>query len=55
MPGMIDKLRTVFAVDAEEGEWEAGLDVREGIQNPFLGFIEEEAEFRPAGGDTDGG
>jgi hypothetical protein len=43
--GMIDKLRAVIAVDAEEGEREGGLDVRKGFQNPFLGFIEEGAEF----------
>jgi hypothetical protein len=42
---MIDKLRAVIAVDVEEGEREGGLDVLEGFQNPFLGFIEEGAEF----------
>jgi transposase len=38
---MIDKLRAVVAVDAPEGEGEAGLDVREGLEYPFVGFIEE--------------
>jgi hypothetical protein len=46
--GVVDKLRAVIAGDAEEGEREAGFDVRKGLHNPFLGFIEEWAEFHPA-------
>jgi hypothetical protein len=56
--GMIDKLRAVIAVDVEEGEREAGLDVREGLQNPFLGFIdglEGRGKFDPSRNDTGGG
>jgi hypothetical protein len=30
------------------------MDVREGLHNPFLGFIEEGTEFCPAGGDIGG-
>jgi hypothetical protein len=52
--GTVDKFRAVVAVDAEEGEGESGMDVREGLQDPFLGFIEEGAEFDPAGRDVGG-
>jgi hypothetical protein len=44
----------VTAVDTEEGKGEAGTDIREGLHDPFLGFIEEGAEFDPAGGDIGG-
>jgi hypothetical protein len=30
------------------------LDVREGVHDPFLGFIEEGAEFDPPGSDIGG-
>jgi hypothetical protein len=53
--GTVDKLRAVIAINAEEGKREGGLDVREDFQNPFVGFIEEWSEFRPAGGDIGGG
>jgi hypothetical protein len=43
--GMVDKLRAVIAVDIGEGERETGLDIREGLHDPFLGFIEEGAGF----------
>ncbi|MDR1986989.1 MAG: hypothetical protein LBP88_08480 [Treponema sp.] len=46
--GRVDTLRAVVAVDAPEGKGKAGLDVREGVENPWVGFIEEGAEFRPA-------
>jgi hypothetical protein len=39
--GAVDKLRAVVAVDAQKGKGEVILDVEEGFQNPFLGFIEE--------------
>jgi hypothetical protein len=42
---VVDKFRAVIAVEAEEGEGKAGADIREGFDNPFLGFIEEDAEF----------
>jgi hypothetical protein len=53
--GVVDKLRAVIAVDAVKGEGEGGADVREGLQYPFLGFIEEGAEFCSVGGDAGDG
>ena len=52
---MVDKLRTVIAVDAQEGEGEVGTEFLESLDDPFLGFIEEWAEFHPAGIDIGGG
>jgi hypothetical protein len=43
-----------FSHFAQKGERELGLDVGEGFQNPFLGFIEEGTEFCPAGSDIGG-
>jgi len=44
---LVDKLRAVVAVHAEEGEREGGFDGGEGLKNPFISFVEQGPEFHP--------
>jgi hypothetical protein len=37
-----------------KGEGEGDFDDREGLENPFVGFIEEGTEFDPSGGNIGG-
>jgi hypothetical protein len=50
--GMVDKLRAVIAVELQNGERDGGFDIREGLESPGMGVIEEGTEFCPAGSDT---
>jgi hypothetical protein len=52
--GIVDKPRAVIAVDAQQGEGEGGVDVGEGMDDPFLGCIEEGTEADPTGIDIGG-
>jgi hypothetical protein len=53
--GVVDELRSVVAVELQDREEDRGSDVREGLEGPFLGVIEQGTQFDPAGADIRGG
>jgi hypothetical protein len=53
--GVVNKLGAVIAVELQDGEGEGSPDVREGLESPGMGVIEEGTEFCPTGGDIGGG
>jgi len=46
--GGIDKLGAVVAVYAHEGERDGGFNVQQGLENPFVGFVERGTQFNPS-------
>jgi hypothetical protein len=46
--GIVDKLRTVIAVELRNGKRDGGSHVREGLKSPGMSVIEEGTEFDPA-------
>jgi hypothetical protein len=43
--GIVDKFRTVITVELQDREGDGISDVREGLENPGMGVIEEGTEF----------
>jgi len=53
--GVVDKFRAVIAVELIDREKGGGFDVGQSLESPFVGVIQEGAQFDPARSDIGGG
>jgi len=53
--GVVDKLRSVIAVELHGGQRDGRLDICQSLERPLVSVIEEGTQLNPAGSDVGGG